>query len=55
MIEEGPTKIVNIMTPVLGRGQISHTVKMYYLLLYYYVIIVLVSYVIVVFLLAQQN
>ena len=35
MIKEGSTKIVNFMTPgagvlVLGRGHISHIVKMHY-------------------------
>ena len=35
MTNEGSTKIVNFMTPgagvlVLGRGQISHIVKMHY-------------------------
>ena len=35
MIKEGSTNIVNFMTPgarvlVLGRGQISHIVKMHY-------------------------
>ena len=35
MTKEGSTKIVNFMTPwtgvlVLGRGHISHTVKLYY-------------------------
>ena len=35
MTKEGSTKIVNIMTPgagilVLGRGHISHIVKMHY-------------------------
>ena len=41
--KEGPTKIIAFMTPgagvlVLGRGHISHTVKMHYFfqnLLYY--------------------
>ena len=41
MIKEASTKIVNFMTPragvlLLGRGHISHIVKMHYLLLYQY-------------------
>ena len=30
MTKEGSTKIVNLMTLVLGRGNISHLVKMHY-------------------------
>ena len=41
MTKEGSTKIVNFKPPgagvlVLGRGHISHIVKMHYLLLYQY-------------------
>ena len=32
--KEGSAKIINFMTPVLGRGHLSHIVNMYYLLLY---------------------